>query len=415
MNLSFTGIQGLIVTLILLGVSSAILFRYIPTPDSYKNHTNPKYFFTLSFITIAFAFFTYALQPMIPKWLSVIFTHNMYILGMYFIIFGLKQRQRATKHVISYKKAILHLTLVNTVNIGIFYFYIPNVLIRTLLLNANIIFLMFYSLNYLNRKDTTFKRGEKIFKVVMLTCIGITCISPLVLIVSETIETYFSYSVMLQSVQMHIVFGALCLLILSDVADLHYKNSVTDAMTGIFNRRYFIQKTDTLINKLKNNNDGSLIICDIDNFKRINDTYGHDTGDKVIVQFSRILSKIIRKDDILARIGGEEFAIYLPHTDKKTAESIAERMRSCTEVMTLNSRKSGEIKYTASFGVAYLRQTNTITTLMTAADNALYCAKNTGRNCVCVFTGSIKPSENFDILQDHTAPVLQATMDEMMH
>lgn len=151
---------------------------------------------------------------------------------------------------------------------------------------------------------------------------------------------------------------------------------ITDNLTGLYSRRYLNERVRLSIEQ---DSIGSLILMDIDYFKRINDTFGHQVGDEVLIQVANLIKRNIRESDIAARWGGEELAIYLPKVDIPTALSIAERIRICVEAET-------EPHVTISCGVAKWstdhHQNLTVETLFHHADIALYEAKNKGRNRV---------------------------------
>ncbi|MCX7957579.1 MAG: diguanylate cyclase [Deltaproteobacteria bacterium] len=155
--------------------------------------------------------------------------------------------------------------------------------------------------------------------------------------------------------------------------------AVTDNLTGIYNRRHLEESLSIEIERAKRyNRPFSVILLDIDYFKSVNDTYGHTLGDKVLILFAEIISKNIRITDICGRWGGEEFLIICAETDKKGAARLAERIRKLFE----------KVKYdnippkTASLGVTDYREGDTTDTIINRADNALYSAKNNGRNQV---------------------------------
>lgn len=158
--------------------------------------------------------------------------------------------------------------------------------------------------------------------------------------------------------------------------------SITDKLTQIYNR---VKLEDvfhyqmTLASRYQH--PFSLLICDIDFFKRINDTYGHAIGDKVLVETARILQKTLRDVDILGRWGGEEFLILCPETDQASAVALAERLRCAIAEHTFSYLDFGP---TISIGVSTFRATDTQENLLERADQALYRAKAAGRNCVCV-------------------------------
>lgn len=164
-----------------------------------------------------------------------------------------------------------------------------------------------------------------------------------------------------------------------------------DYMTKLYNRRYFTETSVLILDLAKRNKtDSSIIMIDIDNFKNINDTYGHNIGDKVIIELSNILQKQTRKSDILSRWGGEEFIILLPNTKPVGATVLAEKMRQSVNQMVLNFKSEIQLQFTISIGIAEVdREVDTsIENVVNRADKALYEAKNTGRNKICVFKSS---------------------------
>lgn len=139
----------------------------------------------------------------------------------------------------------------------------------------------------------------------------------------------------------------------------------TDYLTGILNRRAFFE----IINKL-DLNDYAVLMLDIDHFKRINDTYGHDVGDKVLKEFAKIIKKNLRKDDIFARIGGEEFIIITKNIDKAHLLLFAEKLRKKVESMQIR-----DIYITVSIGGYIFQFNEDINVALKYADEALYEAK----------------------------------------
>ena len=158
--------------------------------------------------------------------------------------------------------------------------------------------------------------------------------------------------------------------------------SETDSLTGLRNRRAFDEAVETLItNSARAGLPVSLAILDIDHFKQVNDTYGHQVGDKVIAELGTLIRKIPRKSDISGRLGGEEFAILLWNTDLAGARLFAEGLRNTFETLRFEGmpRKQG---CTISMGVAQLQESEDFDDLYGRTDAALYEAKNKGRNRV---------------------------------
>jgi len=166
------------------------------------------------------------------------------------------------------------------------------------------------------------------------------------------------------------------------------KLATTDSLTGVLNRRAFFERMEQEINRsLRENTSLSLILTDIDYFKKVNDRYGHQVGDLVLQGFTEQLLNSSRPYDFVGRYGGEEFVICLPGAGLSQSGSVAERMRSKVEEMkTVLPDGSQSIRITASFGVTsfLMDSKEKADSLIKRADNALYKAKNEGRNRVCM-------------------------------
>lgn len=150
----------------------------------------------------------------------------------------------------------------------------------------------------------------------------------------------------------------------------------TDGLTGVANRKYLDSRLTEMI---KNQKPFSIIMLDIDHFKKVNDTYGHPAGDEVLKQFAKAISKTVRPGDLVARYGGEEFAVIC--LDAMHALQVAERIRKTIEANPIQTG-AGAIKITASLGVARWGKEDTVEGLVKRADDFLYKAKQEGRNRV---------------------------------
>ncbi|MBA5803503.1 MULTISPECIES: PleD family two-component system response regulator [Rhizobium] len=161
--------------------------------------------------------------------------------------------------------------------------------------------------------------------------------------------------------------------------------AVTDPLTGLYNRRYLDNHLNVLFNRsMARGRPLSVLITDIDRFKHVNDTYGHDGGDEVLREFSNRVRSTIRGADLACRYGGEEFVVVMPDTSPEIAAAVAERLRAAIENAPFMLKHAGEaLNVTASFGIASrIASVLTPDQLMKQADLALYEAKNTGRNRV---------------------------------
>jgi len=157
-----------------------------------------------------------------------------------------------------------------------------------------------------------------------------------------------------------------------------------DALTNIYNRRYFFEHANHAFHHAKKHQQALTVIAiDIDHFKAINDQYGHPVGDQVLIKITQLISSITRKEDILARIGGEEFSILLPNTLKKTGHQTAERLRNLLDKTPIIINSVITLAMKISVGVSVIKSTDErFQDLHTRSDIALYKAKSLGRNIV---------------------------------
>ena len=162
--------------------------------------------------------------------------------------------------------------------------------------------------------------------------------------------------------------------------------SRTDELTGLLNRRALIEKLEDEVRRTQRYKTHlSILICDIDYFKEINDSYGHDTGDRVLQIVSNLLKESLRSIDVIGRYGGDEFLVILPETSMNGAKEIAERIRSTIDDFRWEREGKEAIRTTLSLGVAEFDiDKETIDDLIKRADNALYMAKGGGRNRVYI-------------------------------
>lgn len=159
-----------------------------------------------------------------------------------------------------------------------------------------------------------------------------------------------------------------------------------DPLTELYNRRHILSLLENECSRSRFlHSPFSVLLLDIDSFKKINDTYGHQAGDFVLKEFSRLLASIQQDSCFIGRYGGEEFLILLPDTTRFRASQVAERLRYIIESTTIMLENKYEIPVTASIGVATSSSFNeTSQELISLADRALYSAKTSGRNNVCM-------------------------------
>jgi diguanylate cyclase (GGDEF)-like protein len=171
----------------------------------------------------------------------------------------------------------------------------------------------------------------------------------------------------------------------------------TDFLTGLANRRYFLKVAEgELFGALKAGAPLSLLMMDLDFFKKINDIYGHMTGDVVLQKMAALCRGVLRNVDTVGRLGGEEFAVVLPQTDMDGAAVVAERLRMLVAETEVPREHGLPLRFTVSIGIASLpggvQHANVnIDMLLNQADNALYRAKRDGRNRVCAADALARP------------------------
>lgn len=168
----------------------------------------------------------------------------------------------------------------------------------------------------------------------------------------------------------------------------------TDQLTGLLNRAAF---TTLVEEELRTQDRGALLILDADNFKSINDSFGHERGDEALRLLSRAMGGVLRQSDLLGRIGGEEFAVFLPGADGFTAEAVGERLRRAVSVIPFAPDGMAH-RLTVSIGGAVFDRAITLSDLLRVADQQLYAAKQDGRNRV-----AISPIEHYESLPSAAA------------
>jgi diguanylate cyclase (GGDEF)-like protein len=193
----------------------------------------------------------------------------------------------------------------------------------------------------------------------------------------------------------NVVFNrVIATIVLYSVSFLLYRNSLsesvlkrlatTDPLTGALNRRHFMELMSREQRRAERYNAVfSVLMIDIDHFKRVNDTHGHQIGDQAIQAMSGACVKALRPTDLLARYGGEEFIITLTHTDQVGAAKVAERLREAVTEIALPTEQ-GVLKFTISIGVSTFFKRSLLEEVIGRADQALYQAKTSGRNRVCL-------------------------------
>jgi len=207
-----------------------------------------------------------------------------------------------------------------------------------------------------------------------------------IIITGYYLSAFFSGFILLESLMLSIKFSQEYrqVLVLSSRLDKAVDTANHDPLTGIYNRRYLVLAGTREVEISKRyGTHFSLVMMDIDNFKQINDNYGHDVGDLVIIKLASILSSHIREADITARFGGDEFVLLLPQTETEEAFLVAEKIREVVEKSVISVNEEDSIHFTVSMGVACFRNgVDSYDGIIRQADEMLYASKKKGRNTV---------------------------------
>lgn len=183
-------------------------------------------------------------------------------------------------------------------------------------------------------------------------------------------------------------FGTLMLINEFVTTELRHLAEV-DPLTSVFNRRAFLALLDKgLVSAQHAQAALPVLVMDLDHFKKINDTWGHRCGDDALCHFVALAYRCLRKDDVMGRLGGEEFAIFLPHSDRQGAAAVAERLRALVEAQPLDM-EFHRIPLTVSIGIALSTVEDSAQALLQRADEAMYVAKERGRNRVELLSGPV--------------------------
>lgn len=356
-----------------------MLFSPIASSSNDKVVTS---YFSLFFLFTCFAFSFYLFRPFIDEFLSIIIANIFFIANIYALRFGLLWRIKTHIHIFQCQTTMAHIAVYVCIH-GCLYWLIDDdsQFLRSLFHATNSIYLLIISMKLIWRDHTRpATYGEKSLKIAFLFAIFCFVVVPFAYILIPNSYQYMSVLLLLQVLAVLMMMGGLQSLLMSDTINRHYELSIRDPLTGIFNRRYFFEKI-----KSSSTDDRThqhvVIMCDIDFFKRINDNYGHDVGDNVIVEIANVITKHTGDRGIAARFGGEEFTIMLFKKDLKYGLLFAEELRNLIRAIRINTLK-GQIRVTASFGVSEVWDIDDIDLTIKLADHALLNAKSNGRNQV---------------------------------
>ncbi|MEW9799065.1 GGDEF domain-containing protein [Alteromonas sp. CYL-A6] len=283
---------------------------------------------------------------------------------------------------------VVHVLLLELASLY-FYFVIPSETTRDLLMLGSCVIPVVMATHRIWLFLPQGSKGDTVLLSVLIATLVIICVCApvyLTFLAGDEFEQTIMGLLMNVFLQLLFIMGFAVSVVQSLVNRLH-RQVFTDALTKVHNRHFFYNMTPKLLeNASRLNQTMAVIVCDIDHFKSVNDTHGHVVGDKVLRHFTTLLQTQLRKDDVLIRMGGEEFLILLQNCDGETAALLAERLREKVSASPLKHQNKS-ISITASFGVVDVAPGADLFKGVNQADEALYKAKDTGRNQVICVNG----------------------------
>lgn len=364
--------------LLVISVIAFSFFYHISSRQTKANNQSILYF-SLYFLFNAFGFAQFLLGEM---HLLTASGNTFFVLSTYALVQGLKCRGATMEHL--YRQPV---AIINTLGVFVFTWWTLHMaydmrVFRVALISVNIGTVYFYGA-YIAYKEQNKPLNANVVSVSLLCCSILMAFSwlPLHLTGDATFHLRAIFTVITLSI--FLVFGSLLTTLLADVVNYYYQNSITDTLSNLYNRRHLMEAGQKLLSSsIQKAYPVSCVMCDIDNFKTINDEYGHDAGDKVIAAVAELFYQETRSRDLAARVGGEEFAILLNDTDSHAASDFANRLRERISLLNF-TEIAANFRVTASFGVVCAAN-DSLSALLKSADTALYQAKDNGRNCVVV-------------------------------
>lgn len=374
---------------VFLGVGSLVFARIHPSFKGFKALGYSYFLFSFGFILLG-------LRQYITDFLSIIVANVLIFSGFSLLIVGVLRFLQCEKK--TFEKISLILLCGLIISFVYFTYIQSNVNFRIVIISTIVagqsLFIGFKVLSHKEKSLLTFNRflGFSFFY-----CAFIFLCRAYFAINEPTINNFMNAGIIhaLSLIALQFVVITSCFsLTLGASQQLANKLAIQatiDSLTQLYNRRAFDEFAEkNVLRAQREKTPISLILMDIDLFKQVNDNYGHQVGDKVLQEFSLRLKNSLRQYDILARYGGEEFTLLLPDTNAKTAMIIAEKLREkiAQPVFFLEGEK--DLSITASFGVA-TNQGNHINwqQLISLADQALYHAKEEGRNCAKLHSADV--------------------------
>lgn len=361
---------------IICSVVGCLFLLQIRSGLSGYQRLSASYFF-LFFLLLGSAFFAMAIRSWVPLGYSVLINNALYMSVAYLLLFGTLSWYKKPIRSWLWKLAVIHVLAYTAVQYVIYYYWPGTLQLRVQLafLNFIMVYLPAYWVCYRHRHLNG--RGERMLALSAVVCMIAASFPTIALIMTNSPDYYRVAVVVTQNIVCFFLLGSLLSLFLFNQIDWHYERSIRDELTGLYNRRYINERISQSLSN--SGSRGVIAVVDIDHFKKVNDSFGHDVGDNTLIAVSNILKSFMGQQDLIGRYGGEEFVLFLSQSDSESVKTLLEEMSKAVEtkasVMLPNP-------VTISVGYSEVSKEDTLHSLFSKADSALYMAKRNGRNCI---------------------------------
>ncbi|WP_159064757.1 GGDEF domain-containing protein [Thaumasiovibrio subtropicus] len=355
------------------------LFLYIVSRDIVGNKKHTAICFLIFFLLYGAAFATLAMRQWVSLGYSVVLNNFLYHAAGYMFYIGVRYwfSLPVSRRLVFF--ASLHVVMFTCVQ-TLMWQWQPDALYERVVINVvSYSAINAQTLYVLNKYRNKQNMGESILLVCMII-VTASLYLPLIMLSFNYDPVYFVSGIIInQNMMSFLLLGSMLSLFLLSEIEWHYRRSICDELSKLYNRRYFNENIDT---QVKQNPKGinAIAMLDIDHFKVINDTFGHDAGDRVIVTIANLMRAHIHPNELAARYGGEEFVMSL---NAKTQGELASRLERLNKAIAETEFVFDKVRVnvTVSIGVAMVEKKQPIL-VVREADKALYAAKKSGRACV---------------------------------
>ncbi len=416
-------------TVLIICVSASVFFSYLLKNSNKDQKTSVRYFM-LHFVLVSLGLIATFVRTLDFQSFSILTNNILYIIATYAAWHGIAYRNGYQKQMLTNQWMYANVVFIIIVNYFVFHLWHDNTPARIIILHSNIALVTLSHLFISFKNFTTVTKPADVllrFMIIFLPTVNLSIVS---LMLISKFDLYFIVLMGFQLVQGFMMAVSIILILMLDIAERHYHDSIIDNLSGLYNRRFVEEKVSEIVQDLNPNQPSccALIICDLDDFKKINDNYGHHVGDLIIQKTSDCIRQIFAKDFIYGRYGGEEFVMFSANQTQEEVLQLAEEFRALV-AHTIIDCEGVQVQATISVGVTFMNvdnisqqlhrlnnsssiisntnnvsntDINTVSKANTVcsgaiplgkqlihhylkrADKALYQAKETGKNKVCV-------------------------------